>query len=123
MLPAKLSKELGDLRARYTVEVLEEPDFVNAIISGFPTGEGYNSETTTVLLRVPRAYPDAGMDMFWTAVELTLADGRIPQAAESIETYVGRPWRRFSWHHNGWPPATQSLPAYLEFVRRRFRAH
>ncbi len=123
MLPAKLAKEVEDLKATYAVEVLEDPDFINVIIPGFSAGEGYNTPTTTILLRVPRAYPDAGLDMFWTDVGLTLADGRIPQAAESIETYAGRQWRRFSWHHNGWTPSSQSLPAYLEFVRRRFRAH
>jgi hypothetical protein len=122
MLPAKLAKEVQDLRTHYELESLEEADFVNVIISGFPTGDGYNSSTTTLLLRVPRAYPDAGMDMFWTDVALLLANGKVPQSADSIETYAGRQWRRFSWHHNGWQPSAQSLGAYLEFVRRRFRA-
>lgn len=122
MLPAKLTKEVEDLKAKYAVVVIEDSDVINVIIPGFSTGDGYNTPATTILLRVPRAYPDAGLDMFWTDVALTLADGRIPQAAESIESYAGRAWRRFSWHHNGWTPSTQSLPAYLEFVRRRFRA-
>lgn len=122
MLPAKLASEVEDLRATLVVEALEEPDYINLIIPGFPTGDGYSVPTTTLLLRVPRAYPDAGLDMFWTETCLTLSNGSAPQAAESIECYMGREWRRFSWHHNGWAPSTQGLAAYLEFVRRRFRA-
>lgn len=122
MLPAKLAKEVEALRTQYAIEVLEEPNFVNVVISDFPTGAGYNSPTTTLLLRVPRAYPDAGLDMFWTDVSLMLAGGKVPQAADSVERHAGREWRRFSWHHNGWSPSAQSIGAYLEFVGRRFRA-
>jgi hypothetical protein len=122
MLPPRLASDVAELQRTHSVRVEEESDFINVIVDGFPTGEGYSVGTTTLLLRVPRAYPDAGLDMFWTDPSLLLATGAIPQAAESVETYSGRAWRRFSWHTNGWSPASQSLPAYLEFVRRRFRA-
>lgn len=122
MLPAKLERELEALRERFAIAAFEEPDAINVVISAFPTAPQYNAATTTLLLRVPRAYPDAALDMFWTDPSLTFANGAIPQAAESIETYCGRPWRRFSWHHNGWMGSRQSIDAYLEFVTRRFRA-
>jgi hypothetical protein len=122
MLLPRLARDVEELRSAYKVQVVEEADFINVVVESFPTGEGYNLASTTLLLRVPRAFPDAGLDMFWTDPSLTLANGSIPQAAESVETYSGRQWRRFSWHSSGWAPASQSLPAYLEFVRRRFRA-
>lgn len=122
MLPPRLTSDVAELQRTHSVQVVEESDFINVIVEEFPTGEAYNRPTTTLLLRVPRAFPDAGLDMFWTDPSLLLNTGAIPQAAEGVETYSGRTWRRFSWHTNGWSPASQSLPAYLEFVRRRFRA-
>lgn len=121
MLPPRLAKELEELRALHQVEIIEGPAFIEVILSDIPTGPAFNQPKTAVLLRVPRAYPDAGLDMFWTDVSLTLADGAVPQSAESIEQYAGRHWRRFSWHHNGWNPNLHSLHTYVEFVRRRFR--
>jgi hypothetical protein len=122
MLPPKLARELEALGKRHPIEVIEDAGFINVVISDFPTGPLYNRPTTRVLLRVPRAYPDAGLDMFWTEVELTLANGSTPQCGDVIEVYIGRSWRRFSWHHNGWHPTLQDLQAYLEFVSRRFHA-
>lgn len=122
MLPARLAKEVEDLRKEHNIRVEEESDVINLIFGEFPTAPHYNAQTTLLLLRVPRAYPDAALDMFWTDPALTFATGGIPQAAEHIEAYMGRPWRRFSWHHNGWAGPKQSIAAYLEFVARRFRA-
>lgn len=122
VLPPELERELGALRKDYALEVIEEPEVINVIISEFPTGQLYSSPSTTLLLRVPRAYPEAGQDMFWTDTSLVLATGALPQAGETIETYAGREWRRFSWHHNGWHGRMQSTPAYLDFVRKRFNA-
>lgn len=121
MLPPRLSKEIEELRSRHPVEVLEGADFIEVILREIPTGPLFNQPVTTVLLRVPRSYPEAGLDMFWTDVSLTLADGAMPQAAEAIEHYAGQSWRRFSWHHNGWNSSLHNLHSYVEFVRRRFR--
>jgi hypothetical protein len=122
MLPPPLSRELAALQERFQVEIVEEPDAINLVFAEFPTSPLYSHPTTELLLRVPRAYPDAGLDMFWTSPQLTLATGGIPQSGESVETYAGRQWRRFSWHHNGWRSQLQSIEAYLDFVKRRFDA-
>jgi len=50
MLPAKLDKEVADLKATYPVEVIEDSDVINVIIPGFATGDSYNTPTTTILL-------------------------------------------------------------------------
>jgi hypothetical protein len=121
VLPPRLARELEELRHTQRIEVREEDDYINIVIPEFPTGPEFSYPTTTVLLRVPRAYPDAGLDMFWTDLSLTLAGGGIPQNAEVHERYMERDWRRFSWHHNGWNAAINNLHSYLEFVRRRFR--
>lgn len=121
MLPPRLTTELEELRATRPVEVLEEAAFINVILPDFPTGPEFCAPVTTVLLRVPRAYPDAGLDMFWTDPSLLLHGGGVPRNADAMEIHAGRQWRRFSWHHNGWHPGLHNLTTYVEFVRRRFR--
>jgi Prokaryotic E2 family E len=122
VLPPRLDKELEELSKHYQIEVVEDADFVSLVFSEFPTGPLFRPLATTLLLRIPRSYPDAGPDMFWTSADLTLADSTVPTAGESIETYVGRSWRRFSWHHNRWNGNTDNIATYLIFVRRRFNA-
>ena len=56
--------------------------------------------------------------MFWADVNLETRDGKIPTKAEKVETHVGKQWRRFSWHPQGWNPGTGNLRMYLEFINR-----
>lgn len=121
MLPTRLSQELSEIDGAFDVEAHEEATVVDLIFRNFPTSAHYSLPTTTILLRVPKSYPDAGLDMFWTDVELALANGGVPQGAGAIESYMGRSWRRFSWHHGSWNPNVHNLHTYLDFVRRRFR--
>lgn len=120
-LPPKLEKELNELRHLYQISISEEGDCINVILSAFSLGEGFNVTSSDLLLRVPRSYPDAGPDMFWVDIGVTLQSGQPPQAAEAIEQHVNRRWRRFSWHHQKWNPSIDNLHGYLEFVRRRLR--
>lgn len=122
-LPPKLERELEELRADNEVEVVEDPDFVNVILKGFPLGDGYSALQSDLLIRVPRSYPDAGLDMFWVAPEITLSSGQIPQNGDTMEIYVGRNWRRFSWHRQGspWNPTVDNMHGHIEFIRRRLR--
>jgi hypothetical protein len=74
-----------------------------------------------VLYVTDEQYPYSAMDMFWTEVEVLLPDGGVPGGAESIETYVDRTWRRFSWHRNGvWNPKRNGLLDHYEFMQARF---
>jgi len=122
VLPPRLAKELEELSKLHRIEVVEDPDFVNLIIADFPTGLLFSPATTALLLRVPRSYPDAGPDMFWTSVDLILKDGVVPTNGDQIETYVGRKWRRFSWHRGRWNGNTDNVASHLTFVARRFNA-
>ncbi len=123
-LPPRLQQELDELAPGvYNIEVAEDPEFVNLIFRGFVLGEGYRPQVSDLLLRIPRSYPEAGPDMFWVSPEVTLASGQLPQAAESLETYLGKRWRRFSWHRHGtpWSPTIDNLHGQIEFIRRRLR--
>jgi hypothetical protein len=118
-LPPRLQTELDDISSEYSVHVVEDASHINVILANFRVGRGFNSDTTDVLLKIPRAYPDAGPDMFWTRPGLLLKDGRAPQAADIIEAHVGDQWRRFSWHPSRWNPVNDNLRTYIEFVRER----
>ena len=121
-LPPKLEKELQELKRDHQINVSEEAAFINLVFTNFALGDGFNKPTSDLLLRIPRSYPDAGPDMFWVEVSVTLADGRLPQAAEAVEgPYAGRQWRRFSWHRRGWNPSIENIHSFLEFVCRRLR--
>jgi len=120
-LPPKLDQELAELLESYKIEIQEESTLICLVFKEFPIGDGFNLPTTDLLLRVPLSYPDAGPDMFYTDPRIVLASGAIPQNAESLETYIGRQWRRFSWHHNRWNRISDNLTSYLEFVRERLR--
>jgi hypothetical protein len=120
-LPPRLERELEELRASSKLEIVEDAEVVNLLFRDFPVGEGFNVPACDLLIRIPRSYPDAGPDMFWTTPELALSDGRVPQSAESVEVYLGRQWRRFSWHRSHWNSSLDNIHGYLEFVRRRLR--
>jgi E2/UBC family protein E len=122
MLPPKLEKELQELGPDHRVEVTDDGGFINLVFANFSLGEGFNKPASDLLVRVPRSYPEAGPDMFWVDVSVTLADGRPPQAADAIEgPFAGRQWRRFSWHRAVWNPSIENIHSFLEFIRRRLR--
>ena len=120
-LPPKLEREVQELRSGQRVDVSEDGDWINIVIPEFALGKGFNVASSDLLIRVQRTYPDAGPDMFWVDVSVTLANGQPPQSAEAVETYGGRNWRRFSWHRQGWNPSVDNLHGYVEFIRRRLR--
>lgn len=119
-LPPRLTRDLSDLKANHRFEVVEEPDWLNVLIHDVETSELYSAPTTLVLIRVPRSYPDAGPDMFFTPLALTLENGCEPTSASGRVEAAGRTWRQFSWHHNRWNGNKENLRSYLTFVRKRF---
>jgi hypothetical protein len=87
-----------------------------------PLPEGvYTVAATDVLFITDSQYPLSAMDMFWTDPAVLRRDGSVPAGGESIETYLRRPWRRFSWHRNGaWNPVGNCLLDHFEFMQARF---
>lgn len=107
-----------------TVEVVEEGARLFALIRKAPLPPGlFEVDATDVLLIADQQYPLSAMDMFWTEVEVVKPGGGIPQGAEQIEQYLGRSWRRFSWHRNNvWNPAGNPLLDHHSFVESRWAA-
>lgn len=115
-------KELSDATG-VLVEIVPESGtnrvFVLLSNVGLPLG-AFIVDRTNALFMTDQMYPLSAMDMFWTEVGVLRADGSAPQSAESVEQYLGRPWRRFSWHRNGiWNPKGNPLLDHFAFMEAR----
>lgn len=120
MLPSDVTDDVAVLeRLGYVVKLIESDGFGNVVFNRYPIPLGYTKTESGLLIRAPLSYRAGRPDMFWTDVDLLLAGGGAPAQAESIETHLGRPWRRFSWHPSTWNPATDDLRTYLEFIDNR----
>lgn len=106
------------------VRLAEEGDQVLIHVLGVPLPqEVFRLGSTDVLFKTDYQYPYSSMDMFWTDVEVVKADGAVPEGAGGIETYLGRKWRRFSWHRNGvWSPVGNPLLHHYAFMESRWAA-
>ncbi len=120
MLPSQLVAEVEELRQEsYAVDLIEAEGWANIVFHSYPVPPGFSKRSTELLLKFPISYPNGRPDMFWTDQDLTLEGGRIPRNADSIETALEKPWRRFSWHPQNWNPGTDNLRTFLEFVNVR----
>ncbi|HXG08681.1 MAG TPA: E2/UBC family protein [Gemmataceae bacterium] len=106
------------------VEIVEEGSRVFVLLRKVRLPPGlFRVGETDILFITDQQYPLSALDMFWTEVDVVRPDGSIPQSAEAIETYLGRQWRRFSWHRNGvWNPARNGLLDHFAFVESRWVA-
>ena len=116
---AELAKEIG-----VQSDVIEEGMRLYVLLHKVPLPEGlFQLEASDMLFMTDQQYPLSGMDMFWTEVGVLRPDGSIPQNAESIEAYLGRDWRRFSWHRNDvWNATGNPLLHHYAFMEARWDA-
>lgn len=106
------------------IEVFENGNRLFIVIGSVPLPpNAYRVAATDVLFIADRQYPTSALDMFWTGLEVLRQDGTVPRSAQVEENYLGRRWRRFSWHP-GRParPARNPLLDHYAFVEARFTA-
>lgn len=119
-----LRKHASEVREVAGIEVTltEEGDRIYIVLSKIHIpGSVFRLRESDILVHADRLYPLSAMDMFWAEVDLVRSDGSIPAGAEQVEQYLGRQWRRFSWHRNGiWNPAGNPLLDHHAFVESRF---
>ena len=105
-----------------TYATVIEGGFVNLVVEKFPSTPGLSPDTFDLLLRLPFGFPDAAPDMFWVAPNLSSTDGVPIPGTESIETYIGRQWQRWSRHiAQQWRPGIDNLETFFGYVRRCLR--
>ena len=124
LIPEELTKDLATLTQRgYSPVVVEEGSRVFVIFRGYVLPDGtYNTEKTDLLIFTTQFYPNAGFDMFWVDENLKLKNGGIPKSADQIENYLGRRWRRFSYHPYNtkpWNPSEDSVLSFMAYVNQR----
>jgi hypothetical protein len=124
-LPPQLESDLAVLREQgYNVSAQREPPAgsqIFVVFEKYPLPTGWNKSETRLLVIADISYPNSKLDMFWVDPDVRLADGRIPQAGGSFETYLNQQWHRLSWHVQKWNPAADNLITYLGTVDARLR--
>jgi hypothetical protein len=104
------------------VDLIEEPPTRICVVPKqvqLPAG-AFRLAHSDILFIADYQYPDSALDMFWTELDVVRPDGSVPASAEQIEHYVGRAWRRFSWHRNGiWDPRRNGLLDHYEMTLDR----
>lgn len=126
LIPEELTADLRVLQdCGFVYEVVEENPRIFIIFKNYPLPTGvYNTEKTDLLVFTTPYYPNAGFDMFWVDQGLLLRNNTIPQGAGSVETYLGKSWRRFSYHpYNAkpWNPSEDSVVSFISYAAQRLR--
>ena len=126
MIPDELTQDLeifGELG--YTYEVKEEGGRIFIIFKNYQLPEGiYNKQQTDLMIFTTPHYPNAGFDMFWVDDTVSLQNGANPKNAEHFEPYLGKRWRRFSYHpYNGrpWNPSEDNVSRFMCYVEQRLK--
>ncbi len=97
---------------------------LNVELLDFALPEGLNAARANILLRLAATYPDSPPDMWWAFPHLTTAQGATIMNTESLETYDGRSWQRWSRHLDAgsWRPGVDSLQSYVQLLRTELKA-
>jgi hypothetical protein len=113
---ARLAADVEELRGYgHNVSVVEDGTRFYVVIKDFQLPESYVPSVTDLMLIADYQYPMSALDMFWTEPHVRCgSSGGFPQAADQFEGHAGRTWQRWSWHYQGWDPATHSLSTHLE---------
>jgi hypothetical protein len=126
LIPDELTKDLATLAQRGLAhEVVEEGPRIFIVFKRYELPDGlYSTEKTDLMIFTTQFYPNAGFDMFWVEEGLKLKGGGIPKNADQIENYLGKRWRRFSYHpytNKPWNPSEDSVIGFLAYVAQRLR--
>ncbi len=121
-LPPQLETDINKLKETgYSVAAHRENNQILVVIEKYPVPLGWNKSETTLLLVTDIGYPNSRIDMFWTDLDFKLSGERIPQAGDAVQPFLGKQWRRFSWHVQKWNPAVDNIITYLGTVDARLR--
>lgn len=103
--------------------IVPEGNMTCIIVQKFGLPPGYKKNEADLLLRLPPGFPDAPPDMWWFDPPVQRTDGKIIPATEVVESYVGRPWQRWSRHFQPgqWRPGIDCLESFLALIRKELR--
>jgi hypothetical protein len=104
------------------VQIFQEVNRLFILIYGYRLPFSISQlEKTDVLFMADLQYPFSAMDMFWVDINVVRPNGSMFENSESLEEYIGRRWRRFSYHRNNiWNPAGNPLMDHFAFMETRW---
>lgn len=119
-LPSEDSEYLAaNYGGRWSI-ISEGPGKHGLLIEDFPVPEGFDRQTSTLMVLLPSGYPGSALDMFYLDPPLARCDGAyIGQLAS--ESHFARSWQRWSRHY-GWEAGVDSLVSHVEYVKQQLRS-
>ena len=115
------SLDIGYLTDRGTkYSLASESNMTCLVLEGYKLPNGYDRDSADLLLRLSPGYPDVPPDMWWFSPAVRRKDGKQIQATDSVETYLGRQWQRWSRHFvpGQWQSGIDSIESFLALVSR-----
>jgi len=111
-------RQIDEVLALHEGEARPTPNgAIHLVLRDFAVPPGYSHENASVLVKLPKLFPDAAPDMFWLRPAVELNNGQAPKAT-SMEVIDGEPWQRFSWHlkQGSWRPGVSTLRDFIRAV-------
>jgi hypothetical protein len=90
---------------------------LHIVIRDFELPEAYIPAKTELLIILPAGYPNAALDMFWTAPDVMLKNGSWPTTATHHEDHHGKNWQRWS-RHIAWRAGQDNLRTFITAIRK-----
>lgn len=91
------------------------------IFDDYKVPDAYVPNLVRVLVKLPRLFPEAAPDMFFTTPIVRLANGAAPKGT-STTNILNEQWQQWSWHlkPGAWRPGISDLRDFMRCVRARF---
>ena len=101
-------------------EIVSADGMTCVVLPEWPLPAGLDRRASDLLIRLHPGYPDVQPDMWWFSPAVRLASGGSLPRTDTVETYLGRSWQRWSRHFNGgqWKPGIDGLESYLALIRQ-----
>ncbi len=92
-------------------EIESGPNLEWIILKEFKLPNGWNHNTTEILIKISPGYPITPPDNFYVPVGFRLKSGTMPQSYSETQNHLGRPWGVFSVHihKETWSPSADIL--------------
>ena len=102
----------------YDYEVIPWQGGLHLVIRQYPFPATYRPAISNLLIQLPAGYPNAALDMFWTAPHVQLTTGGWPVRGEHRAVqHDGKEWQRWS-RHIQWRAGIDDLRSFLTAIRR-----
>jgi len=122
-LHSQPAADYGDEQRHGDVQELRQPGgWTFVVYRDFRLPSEFRPDKVDLLVKLPPTFPDAAPDMFWTLPQVTVASTGTSPRGTTMETLLGKPWQRFSWHlaAGTWRAGVSDLRDFLRCVIGRF---